>query len=165
MPVASSPADVIVRATSVPLPSIDCENAWLRVSIDFSASEVTRSISNVSWFVLPVIASTRVPRLPSIICASRSVCCCTWLTISSVLPVIDEPKALLAASTERSISADVDLTLALTSFDAATSEFCALCALDWILSVVLAVTVESERSMSAPTEARVRSMSAASDLT
>ena len=47
-PVASSPADVIVRATSVPLPSIDCEKAWPRVSIDFSASEVTRSISNVS---------------------------------------------------------------------------------------------------------------------
>ena len=94
------------------------------------------------------MASTSVPRLASIICDSRSVCCCTWLTISSVLPVIDEPKALLAASTERSISAEVDLTLAETSFDAATSELCAFCALDWILSVVLAVTVESERSMS-----------------
>src|SRR5438132_953995 len=65
------------------------------------------------------MASTSVPRLASIICDSRSVCCCTWLTISSVLPVIDEPKALLAASTERSISAEVDLTLAETSFDVA----------------------------------------------
>ena len=112
-----------------------------------------------------VPASASIPRLASIICASRSVCCCTWLTISSVLPVIDEPKALLAASTERSISAEVDLTLAETSFDAATSELCAFCALDWILSVVLAVTVESERSMSAPTEERERSTSAASALT
>ena len=38
-PVASSPAEVIVRATSAPLVAIDCENAWPRVSIDFSASD------------------------------------------------------------------------------------------------------------------------------
>ena len=37
-PVASSPAEVMVRATSEPLLSIDCEKVWLRVSIDFSAS-------------------------------------------------------------------------------------------------------------------------------
>ena len=60
-----------------PLVISDCENAWPRVSIDFSASDVTRSISNVSWLVLAPIASTSVPRLPSIICASRSVCCWT----------------------------------------------------------------------------------------
>ena len=60
-----------------------------------------------------------------------------------------EPKLLLAASTERSMSAEVDLTLELTSFEAATSALCALCALVWMLSVVLAVTAPSERSMSA----------------
>ena len=76
-PVAISPAEVMVRATSLPLPIIDCEKAWPRVSIDFSASEVTRSISTVSWLVLADIASTRVPRLPSIACDRRSVCCCT----------------------------------------------------------------------------------------
>ena len=50
--VANSPADVIVRATSEPLPIIDCAKAWPRVSIDLSASEVTRSTSTVSWLVL-----------------------------------------------------------------------------------------------------------------
>ena len=55
----------------------------------------------------------------------------------------------LAASTERSISAEVDLILELTSLDAATSAFCALRALVAILSVVLAVTALSVRSMSA----------------
>ena len=40
-----SPALVIVRATSDPLVAIDCENASPLVSIDFSASDVTRSIS------------------------------------------------------------------------------------------------------------------------
>ena len=60
-----------------------------------------------------------------------------------------EPKSPLAARTERSISAEVDLTLELTSFDAATSALCALSALVWILSVVLAVTALSDRSMSA----------------
>src|SRR5260221_12112025 len=59
-----------------------------------------------------------------------------------------EPKAWLAASTERSTSADVDLTLELTSFDAATRALCALSALVWMVSVVLAVTAESERSIS-----------------
>ena len=59
-----------------------------------------------------------------------------------------DPNAPLAARTERSISAEVDLTLELTSFEAATSAFCALSALVWILSVVLAVTVQSERSIS-----------------
>ena len=48
-----------------------------RVSIDFSASAVTRSISTVSWLVLAPIASTSDPRLPSIICDRRSVCCWT----------------------------------------------------------------------------------------
>ena len=60
-----------------------------------------------------------------------------------------EPNAPLAASTERSTSVEVDLTLELTSFDAATSALCALRALVWILSVVLAVTALSDRSMSA----------------
>src|ERR1700691_1313014 len=59
-----------------------------------------------------------------------------------------ELKAPLAARTERSTSVEVDLTLELTSFDAATRAFCALTALVAILSVVLAVTVESERSIS-----------------
>ena len=54
---------MIVRATSAPLTVIDCENAWLRVSIDFSASAVTRSMSAVSWLVLAPIASTSEPRL------------------------------------------------------------------------------------------------------
>ena len=40
------------------------------------------------------------------------------------------------------------MTLELTSFEAATSAFCALSALVWMLSVVFAVTVLSERSMS-----------------
>ena len=59
-----------------------------------------------------------------------------------------EPKLLLAARTDRSISAEVDLTFELTSFDAATSALCAVSALAWMLSVVLAVTVPSDRSMS-----------------
>jgi hypothetical protein len=46
------------------------------------------------------------------------------------------------------MSADVVLTLVETSLDAATSEVCALRALVWILSVVLAVTALSARSMS-----------------
>src|SRR3978361_576477 len=60
-----------------------------------------------------------------------------------------EPKVPLAARTVRSISAEVDLTLELISFDTATSVFCALSALVAILSVVVAVTVLSDRSMSA----------------
>ena len=60
-----------------------------------------------------------------------------------------ELNAVLAARTERSTSAEVDLTFELASFDAATSAFCALRALVAILSVVLAVTVLSDRSMSA----------------
>ena len=76
-PVASSPAEVMVRATSLPWLSIDCEKVWPLVSIARSASEVTRSTSTVSWLVLEPIASTSEPRLPSIICASRSVCCWT----------------------------------------------------------------------------------------
>ena len=76
-PVASSPAEVIVRATSEPWVSIDCEKVWLRVSIDFSASEVTRSMSSVRWLVFAPIASISVPRLPSIMFDRRSVCCCT----------------------------------------------------------------------------------------
>src|ERR1700704_767831 len=60
-----------------------------------------------------------------------------------------EPNEPLAASTERSISAEVVLTFELTSFDAATRALCALSALVWILSVVLAVTAVSERSISA----------------
>ncbi len=44
------------------------------------------------------------------------------------------------------MSAEVDLTFELTSFDAATSALCALRALVWILSVVLAVTV-AERAL------------------
>ena len=40
------------------------------------------------------------------------------------------------------------MTLEQTSFDAATSVFCALSALVWIWSVVFAVTVESDRSIS-----------------
>src|SRR3982074_795813 len=59
-----------------------------------------------------------------------------------------EPKAPLAATTERSISAEVDLTFELTSLDAATNALCAFWALAAILSVVLAVTVLSERSIS-----------------
>src|ERR1700716_4044762 len=59
-----------------------------------------------------------------------------------------EPKVPLAARTVRSTSTEVDLTLELTSFDAATRAFCAFWALVAILSVVLAVTVLSERSIS-----------------
>src|SRR5260370_1882114 len=59
-----------------------------------------------------------------------------------------EPKAWLAASTEGSTSAEVDLTLELPSFDAATGALCAFSALVWMVSVVLAVTAESERSIS-----------------
>src|SRR6266851_5759308 len=55
----------------------------------------------------------------------------------------------LAARTERSTSAEVDLTFELTSLDTATRAICALSALVWILSVVLAVTAPSDRSMSA----------------
>ena len=71
------------------------------------------------------------------------------MTISSVLPVMVVPNAPLAARTERSTSADVALTRELTSLDAATRAVCALSALVWILSVVLAVTAPSDRSMSA----------------
>ena len=56
---------------------------------------------------------------------------------------------LLAASTERSMSAEVVLTLELTSLDAATSALWAFCADVWMLSVVLAVTAASDRSISA----------------
>ena len=59
------------------------------------------------------------------------------------------PKLLLAASTERSISAEVDLTWVLTSLEAAIRALCAFCAVVWMLSVVLAVTAPSERSISA----------------
>ena len=58
------------------------------------------------------------------------------------------PNAPEAASTERSTSAEVDLTLEETSFDAATSALCAFRALVWMLSVVLAVTADSDRSIS-----------------
>src|SRR5258708_9734666 len=60
-----------------------------------------------------------------------------------------EPNELLAASTERSTSAEVVLTLELTSFDAATSALCAFSALVWMVSVVLAVTPPSDRPTSA----------------
>src|SRR3981081_3625283 len=60
-----------------------------------------------------------------------------------------ELKVPLAARTERSTSAEVDLTFELTSLDTATRAICALSALVWILSVVLAVTAPSDRSMSA----------------
>src|SRR5258708_12316678 len=60
-----------------------------------------------------------------------------------------EPNELLAASTERSTSAEVVLTLELTSFDAATSALCAFSALVWMVSVVLAVTAPSDPSTSA----------------
>ncbi len=76
-PVAISLAALMVRATSEPLPIIVCENAWPRVSIDFSASEVTRSMSSVSWLVFEPIASTSAPRLASIMFDRRSACCCT----------------------------------------------------------------------------------------
>ncbi|MGY3468690.1 hypothetical protein ACVW0I_005561 [Bradyrhizobium sp. LM6.11] len=76
-PVAISLAELMVRATSEPLPIIVCENAWPRVSIDFSASDVTRSMSSVSWLVFEPIASTSEPRLASIMLARRSDCCCT----------------------------------------------------------------------------------------
>jgi len=46
------------------------------------------------------------------------------------------------------MSDEVDFTFALTSLDALISAFCAVVALDWMLSVVLAVTVPSERSIS-----------------
>src|SRR6185436_6665772 len=70
-----------------------------------------------------------------------------------------EPKPLEAASTERSTSAEVDLTLALTSLEAATRAFCALVALAWIAvwavdaafwiaSVDFEVTAARPRSMS-----------------
>ena len=70
------------------------------------------------------------------------------MTISSALPVMVEPNAPEAASTERSTSAEVDLTLDDTSLEAATSALCAFRALVWMLSVVLAVTADSDRSMS-----------------
>ena len=76
-PVARSPAEVMLRATSAPLVAIDCENPWLRVSIALSASDVARSMSVVSWVVLAVSASTSAPRRLSTICARRSACCCT----------------------------------------------------------------------------------------
>ena len=59
-----------------------------------------------------------------------------------------EPKLPLAANTERSISAEVVLILALTSLEVDTSRVCAAWALSWMLSVVLAVTVDSVRSIS-----------------
>ena len=49
--------------------------AWPRVSIDFRASAVTRSMSVVSCVVLALSASTSEPRRLSTICARRSVCC------------------------------------------------------------------------------------------
>src|SRR5260370_21744595 len=60
-----------------------------------------------------------------------------------------EPNELLAASTERSTSAEVVLTLELTSFDAATSALCAFSALVWMVSVVLAVSAPKDPSTSA----------------
>ena len=45
---AQGPADVIVRATSDPVLNTDCEKVCPRFSIDFRASDVTRSISTVS---------------------------------------------------------------------------------------------------------------------
>jgi hypothetical protein len=75
--VASSLAEVMLRATSVELPSMVCENPCARVSIERKASIVTRSTSEVSWLVLPPIASTSAPRLLSIASDRRSVCCCT----------------------------------------------------------------------------------------
>ena len=48
-----------------------------------------------------------------------------------------EPKLPLAANTERSISAEVDLIFEVTSFDTATSVVWAAAALTWMLSVVL----------------------------
>ena len=60
--VANSPADVIVRATSELLPSIDCAKVCPRVSIDLRASEVTRSTSVVRWVVLAPIVSTSANR-------------------------------------------------------------------------------------------------------
>src|SRR3954454_20051258 len=69
--------------------------------------------------------------------------------MSSVLPVMVEPKLAVAAKTVRSTSDDVVLILALTSLEAATSAVCALSALDWILSVVVAVAAPSDRSISA----------------
>ena len=50
--------DQLVRATSAPLVDIDFENAAPLISIAFRASPVTRSISAVSWLVLPPMAST-----------------------------------------------------------------------------------------------------------
>src|SRR5436190_21970277 len=71
-----------------------------------------------------------------------------------------EPKPLEAASTERSTSAEVDLTLALPWLEAATRAFCAVLALLWIalcaalaapwmVSAALVVTLASDRSISA----------------
>ena len=55
---------------------------------------------------------------------------------------------MLAASTERSISVEVDFTRVETSFEAATSALCAFNALFWIASVVFAATLLIERSIS-----------------
>ena len=105
-------------------------------------------MSTVSWLVLP--ADRLDQRAALAVDHLRQ-------TIGLLLHVADDfvglaghgrAEALLAASTERSMSAEVDLTLELASFDAATSVFCALSALVWILSVVLVVTVESDRSSS-----------------
>ncbi|MBA7621356.1 hypothetical protein ES703_28717 [subsurface metagenome] len=76
-PVASSPAEVIERDTSEPCALIEEAKAWLRVSMAFSESAVTRSISLESWLVLAVSASTSEPRRPSIIVDRRSVVCVT----------------------------------------------------------------------------------------
>jgi len=70
----TSKTALLVSNTSS-LPIIDCEKEVPRTSIDFKASEVTRSISTESWLVLPARASTNRPRLESMICDRRSVCC------------------------------------------------------------------------------------------
>ncbi len=51
----------IVRATSEPWAAIGCEKTWPRVSIDFQASAVTRSMSVVSCVVLVPRASHQRP--------------------------------------------------------------------------------------------------------
>ena len=58
------------------------------------------------------------------------------------------PNEFEAARTERSTSAEVDLTFEAASLEAVTSACCAVCAVAAIRSVVLVVTVESDRSRS-----------------
>ncbi len=58
------------------------------------------------------------------------------------------PKLLLAASTERSTSAELDLTRELASLEALISAFWALSALVWMSLVALVVAVLSARSIS-----------------